>query len=515
MTLLLGDSLDVLKTLESNSVDSIVTDPPSSIGFMGCSWDSNKGGRDQWIAWLRDIMIEAKRVLKPGGHALVWGLPRTSHYTAMALEDAGFEVRSKIVHIFGTGFPKNMAVDKALKKKGLFEEAEKWKGFGTALKPSHEEWILCRSPLSEKTVADNVARWNCGAINIDSCRVKTLHTDNRPDKINECEKNSEYLNAHIVIQRTSPKEAEALTSTVEESVTVSLEKEGLTGLLNLSTGSDISDLNIGLMTEESIVTSSSTDISGNPSMDPYQVDMSCITKMKTNQITESIISKSCCMGNICHCITQSQINIPMVETQLRIISDGYLCIQNINQCMQLEKEIEEQQFQASKNETLNVNEKDEERSGRWPADLILSHHQECEEKCHDECVVAEMDEHSGVLKSGAGIKNPIGGALTWKKSSNHLDSGYQEASIGGASRFFYCSKASRKDRGSDNKHPTVKNTKLMEYLINLITPPNGTVLDPFAGSGSTLVAAKRLGFKFIGIEKEQEYFEIAQRRISE
>ncbi len=84
---------------------------------------------------------------------------------------------------------------------------------------------------------------------------------------------------------------------------------------------------------------------------------------------------------------------------------------------------------------------------------------------------------------------------------------------GGASRFFYVAKASKSDRGPDNKHPTVKSSKLMSYLIRLVTPPGGTVLDPFMGSGSTGVAAKAEGMEFVGIERELEYFKIAEARI--
>jgi DNA modification methylase len=101
-----GDCLDVLRQMPDACVDSVVTDPPAAIGFMGKSWDGDRGGRDRWIAWLAERMQEACRVLKPGGHALVWSLPRTSGWTQMALEDAGFEVRDCIVHIFGSGFAK-------------------------------------------------------------------------------------------------------------------------------------------------------------------------------------------------------------------------------------------------------------------------------------------------------------------------------------------------------------------------------------------------------------------------
>lgn len=96
-----GDALDLLRTVPDGSVDSIVTDPPAGISFMGREWDHHKGGRDQWIAWLTEITRECLRVLKPGGHALFWALPKTSHWTATAVEDGGFELRDVITHHFG------------------------------------------------------------------------------------------------------------------------------------------------------------------------------------------------------------------------------------------------------------------------------------------------------------------------------------------------------------------------------------------------------------------------------
>src|ERR1035441_6981755 len=116
VTLYLGDCLDVLAGLEPGSVDAIVTDPPAAISFMGREWDSDLGGRDKWVAWLTECMTEALRVLKPGGHALVWALPRTSGWTQWALEDAGFEIRDCIPHLFGSGMPKGLNVSKAIDK---------------------------------------------------------------------------------------------------------------------------------------------------------------------------------------------------------------------------------------------------------------------------------------------------------------------------------------------------------------------------------------------------------------
>lgn len=158
--------------------------------------------------------------------------------------------------------------------------------------------------------------------------------------------------------------------------------------------------------------------------------------------------------------------------------------------------------------------------GRWPANVIF-----------DEEAAAMLDEQSGVLKTNSGKAL---GSKSGAKSiyGNDLDGPTYDnlkGDFGGASRFFYCAKASRSERNtgleddskekqgarpnSGNNHPTVKPIKLMEYLIKLVTPPNEIVLDPFMGSGSTGVAAKNLGVNFIGIEMNEEYFEIAKKRL--
>lgn len=143
-------------------------------------------------------------------------------------------------------------------------------------------------------------------------------------------------------------------------------------------------------------------------------------------------------------------------------------------------------------------------TGRWPANFI-----------HDgsEQVLALFpNTKSGTLTPEMNVKESSG----WSGGSkeNRVKSVFK-ANEGSAARFFYCAKTSKQDRGEGNNHPTVKPTDLMRYLVKLITPPNGTILDPFMGSGSTGKAAALEGFKFIGIEKEPQYFEIASQRIKE
>jgi len=216
------DCLNVLKKMPDNFIDSLVTDPPAGINFLQKDFDSDRGGRDNWIAWLCEIMKECHRVMKPGAHGLVWALPRTSGWTHRALEDAGFEIRDCVYHCFGSGFPKSLDISVAIDKhfgvereiiglkptvigrktknvgcmagkiqredggieigqresfitKPTTEQAVHWDGFGTALKPAVECWYLIRKPLSEKTIAENVLKHGCGGINIKDCKIR--HND--------------------------------------------------------------------------------------------------------------------------------------------------------------------------------------------------------------------------------------------------------------------------------------------------------------------------------------------------
>jgi site-specific DNA-methyltransferase (adenine-specific) len=163
-----------------------------------------------------------------------------------------------------------------------------------------------------------------------------------------------------------------------------------------------------------------------------------------------------------------------------------------------------------------------DNAGRWPPNLLLSHSEACVEggDCAEDCPVAEMDWQSGTLKSGHidpnGTRNTVGGnGRTHGAMRGVMGTSYGDS--GGASRFFpvfrYQAKPSKSDKGESNTHPTVKSTALMEWLIRLVTPPGGTVLDPFMGSGTTGVAALRLECAFIGCEREPEYFETAKARL--
>jgi DNA modification methylase len=360
--ILRGDCRQVMLTIPDASVDSIVTDPPYELGFMGKGWDRSGVANDV------EVWKHALRILKPGGHLLAFGGSRTYHRLACAIEDAGFEIRDKIMWLYGSGFPKSHNIGG---------------GRGTALKPAHETICLARKPLVG-TVAGNVLEFGTGALNIDACRI-------------EGRERMEY----------------------------------------------------GLATARR----SKASVYGEPS--------------------------------------------------------------------------ESADFDASK--------------GRWPANVIHDGSDEVEE-----AFAASGEKTSGKLSPAHNVKESTG----WSGGSR---AGRVKREFGGdagsASRFFYCAKASKADREdglgelplkyrangtkwtdrdyrgecppSDengrkraNHHPTVKPTPLMRYLCLLITPPGGTVLDPFMGSGSTGRGAVLEGFKFIGIEMSDEYADMAELRIA-
>ena len=388
----LGNCLDVLKTLPDNSVDSIVTDPPYGLSFMGKKWDYNVPSKEIWI--------ECLRVLKPGGHLLAFGGTRTYHRLVVEIEDAGFDVRDTIQWIYGSGFPKSHNISKAIDKangnpqsttKSITPEAEQWAGWGTTLKPANEPICLARKPIKEKTIAANVLEHGTGGLNIDGCRITVMDVE-------AYESNRRGFHERVK------------------------------------------------------------------------------------------------------------------DNSRRHFEGGW---------------------------KPNVAEVGEIK-GRFPTNVIL-----------DEEAGKLLDEQSGISKSSDAVrmnkredkKLTMGGKIHAKGGSE--THGFKDK--GGASRFFYCAKASQKERnagcenidpkqmgrnqssldegkmltGSGNKrsntknnfHPTVKPVKLMRYLCRLITPPNGTVLDPFMGSGTTGIGAMLEGFDFIGIEMEEEYLNIAESRI--
>ena len=367
MKIINNDCIAAMKEMPENSVDSIVTDPPYELGFMGKSWDSTG------IAFNIEVWQEALRVLKPGGHLIAFSGSRTYHRMAVAIEDAGFEIRDQIMWVYGSGFPKSMDVSKAIDKaagavrevvgktkKGAQSEstgrygawgdgitptapttpdAQKWQGWGTALKPAHEPMVLARKPLIG-TVANNVLTYGVGGLNIDGSRVET-------------------------------------------------------------------------------------------SVETWPA------------------SRSYAAG---------------------------------------------QMQPGHKGETQSTGDAP---AGRWPANFI-----------HD-----GSDEANDLLGEPARF---FYCAKTSKRDRNEgLDDSYAKQ-VDESRKVGSKGGNNPRNRGANervNHHPTVKPTDLMRYLVRLVTPQGGVVLDPFMGSGSTGKACAYEGFDFIGIDQSAEYVEIAKARI--
>ena len=376
--------LDVMKGMEDNSVDSIVTDPPYGLSFMGKKRDYDVPSKE--------IREEALRVLKPGGHLLAFAWTRTQHRMAVNIEDAGFEIRDMIAWVYGSGFPKSLNIGKAVDKiqgnerenLGSYQdnfkhdngvrtkdttasqrpfqwnntkwgknpyllEVTKWNSprewRWSALKPALEPITFARKPLGEKTIAANVLKYGTWGINIDGCRIPWI------DKANAKRLGKDYT---------------------------------------------------------------------------------------TN---DTIFSDAVW-----------QVNKAIVWWSLK---------------------------------------------WRFPANFI---HDWSDEVVELFPITNRKDKRTSCKSS------------TWMFFKDSKELNRPQDNWWSAARFFYCAKASKKDR-EWSKHPTMKPTKLMQYLVRLVTPPGWIVLDPFMWSWSTGKACMLEWFNFIGIDMEKEYVDIARARI--
>jgi DNA modification methylase len=500
-----SDCLDWLKHQKENSVDSLVTDPPAGISFMGKDWDSNKGGRKEWIAWLTEVMSECARVLKPGAHGLIWAIPRTSHWTATAAEDAGFEIRDVVTHLFGSGFPKSLNVEKA-------GAGKKWSGWGTALKPASEHWILVRKPLSEKTVAKNVLKWGTGGINVDGCRIEG------------------DMSGHVRKDHTSKSDSVGYGS-------ASWQKKGTPQL--------------GGRFPANLV------LSHTPYCSEDQCDIECAIQALDKQSganDSSMLTKAACgpaktkaVATFAGKKTESKsgsLSIDGFGSRLtaQFLTDT-ISITKTGTCLTISFPI----WNASKRTPIGTCIIETEKTTEsFEAKSIAS----VSVAANGKCSIVSANDPLAPIKGTARI---VFGNISESGETRIATTGTltTATTAPGPSRFFYCAKISSSERNAglegmpkkslamsggaqaaakrgeeykgnsgmnrthvrENHHPTVKPQKLMRYLCRMITPPGGTVLDPFMGSGSTGLAALSEGFKFIGVEREAEYHKIAEARI--
>jgi len=478
------DALELLKKIPDKSVDSIVTDPPAGIEFMGKEWDSFKenkrskgwacqgkeGGDDfggfgkklrpafcsqtnqdllTFQNFICQVFTEAIRVIKPGGYALVWAIPRTSHHTAMGLERAGFEVRDCVYHVFGSGFPKSMDISQDFDRQACREQLEKELGRKPTKNEFKEAWKSFRKVIGKQNYS-------------------------MPKADNSIQANSYGISGGSLKNGVT---AERVIADLTEPVTLEAKEwEGWGTALK-------------------------------PAVECWW--------LVRKPLSEKTVAENCLKWgtggiNIEGCRVGHNEPVKTANREQR--KAGW----NPDNCG----------FDSTQNIVASANPQ-----GRFPSNLI-----------HD-----GSDEVVSLFPNSS---------ITGKRNKPHLKHEAKNTPFtmgnplaeytdsGSASRFFYCAKASKRERNrgceeleekpieiqqphnsknleeryamtSKNNHPTVKSLELMKYLIKLITPKKGIVLDMFAGSGSTLIAAKYLGYNFIGIEISEEYVDIANKRLSQ
>jgi hypothetical protein len=448
--LLLGDCLERLRDLPDCSVDACVTDPPYGLSFMGKAWDYDVPQVDVW----REVL----RVLKPGGHLLAFAGTRTQHRMAVQIEDAGFEIRDMIAWVYGSGFPKSLDVSKAIDKHGGASVA--WFG------PWFRKWrtehgitqkqVAALFPSKTGGLTGCVANWELGF---------NLPT---PDQFN-------------LIRDTFGLPFDSIEAAEREVVA---QQRGT--VLAVAPGQD-NDRSSTTLDITAPATPAAQHWAGwgtalKPALEPITV----ARKPFKGTVAANVLEHGTGALNIDGCRIGET-----VETWPK--SRSYHSARGPKP---------RAAHGTGDGETISTGEGP---AGRWPANLI---HDGSDEVVglfpHTAPSKASM---RGVGLTGADEKVYGKGDPTFDTMRGHNDAG------GSAARFFYCAKASKADRGEGNSHPTVKPTELMRYLCRLVTPPGGVVLDPFMGSGSTGKAAVLEGFRFIGIEREAEYLEIARGRI--
>lgn len=439
--ILQGDCQDILKTLPENSVDSIVTDPPYELGFMGKSWD--KTG----IANNIELWKECLRVLKPGGHLLAFSGTRTYHRMASAIEDAGFEVRDMIEWVYGSGFPKSLNIGKAVDK--IAGE--------TGRKEKFTEWM--RSTGITTGEINKITNSFMGSHYLTAKEQPAIPTSAI----------WAILRPHIKIE--IPKWVDELVERIER------ERE----VVGQTTTNKTVYQNIG-----------GTNISG-------EID---ITKGTSEWEGWGTALKP---AHEPICMARKPIQGTVAENCLKWGTGGINIddsrVEHNEECKMMKAQTDDEVMTGGgkygqagrRQDVLEL-----KPNGRFPANLIHDNSEEVRE-----CFPNE---------SGRFFKSIIYQA---KASKSERNKGCEELPIKSAGGLQGRADGSLGGEPvtAHNNHPTVKPVALMEYLIKMVTPKNGVVLDPFAGSGSTGVACKQLGVGYILIENEPEYIEIINKRL--
>ncbi|AEK09779.1 DNA methyltransferase [Mycobacterium phage Museum] len=454
----LGDCRDILTELEDASVDAILTDPPYELGFMGKKWDGSG------IAFDVEMWEQCLRVLKPGGHMLAFGGSRTWHRLTVAIEDAGFEIRDSIAWLYGSGFPKSLDVSKAIDKAG-------------GESPQRQAEVLrnarTRAGLSRGEVAERIG-----------CT---------PSSVRDWEEGR---------SRAVGRSLEWITPSPEY-------RDRLADLL-------------GYTSDERRIAGASTDRRGDGTV--IGLGHSGV-KYGTDASTEAA-KRWQGWGTALKPSFEPIVvaRKPLVGTVAANVLEHGTGALNIDACRIATDEDRSRPPRAANaiyggGKGTNSTASESNPAGRWPTNVVL-----------DETQAAELDKQSGNLPGGVTVRRNMHGQEQnangiYGSRKRYASEDFTYGDSGGASRFFpvfkYQAKAPTRERpgyvnedGAKVAHSTVKPLTLMRWLARLVCPPGGVILDPFAGSGTTVEACLLEGFDCIAIENEPEYIPLIEHRIS-
>lgn len=497
MTVLHMNCLDGLRVLGDNSVDSIVTDPPYGLSFMGKKWDYDVPSVEIWA--------ECLRVLKPGGHLLAFAGTRTQHRMAVRIEDAGFEIRDMIAWVYASGMPKSFNLDRLSGDK-ICGCSEPYTHNGTEEKPK------CNvRPMRDADVPKaKLAQEECRKVLQPSVQEQGSSTSGREEL-----SGSEIRRGQSCVEgrrNASSPEGELCSGSVCESAPGRVD-HGAQG--RICDGAPLGNGEV----DRTHAASDGSCASRRPRSDEQCPGKSgaMAGQSKPQAMGAWPVCGGCGLPRVPSGLGTAlkpalePITVarkPLVGTVAANVLQHGTGALNIDGCrVPAEKATGWGGGGSALYEGGLSRDGGEARlqdSGRWPANLIHDG--------SDEVLAGFPESKAGGSVSG---KEPskTGTANCYGEYDRVPFSGHNDT--GSAARFFYCAKASKSDRGEGNNHPTVKPTDLMRYLCRLVTPPGGLVLDPFTGSGSTGKAAKLEGFQFIGFELSEEYVAIARARIDE
>lgn len=462
-----GDCLDVMAGMDTESVTAIATDPPYGFQFMGKQWDHGVPGKPFWEA--------ALRVAIPGAPLLAFGGTRTFHRLACAIEDAGWQIADTLCWLYGSGFPKGLNISKAIDKERREDE-----------EPVRKVCRFVRAAMEKQGITSSSLAPAFGMHSRMIDHWAARDTDSQPSLPTE----KQYLQL---------KDELSLGPEMDGEVARLNRRKGLKGDAWRSAqvlGEDSRDLpglpGMRFESEDAFIRKPSERASlwdgWRSQVKPAWEPIILAVKPMPGSYASNALEHGVAGLNIGGC------RIPTDERVSRPATDNSSAFGLVNDDAWKPRPIDYKMPNA----------------GRYPANVVL-----------DEEAAQMLDAQTGVLTSGDAPRGLTRNSDKHRNAYSAFAGRRNEGNpclgdSGGPSRFFYCAKASASERGEFNDHPTVKPLALMTWLCKLVSmPERNLILDPFAGSGSTIVACAKLGLPAIGIEKEAESAQIAQRRLEE